>query len=189
MISDKLKEVILKSSITTILNEIGEDINREGLLKTPERVLKSYSEIYAGYKQNPKDIFTTFESEGYDQIILLKSFEFFSTCEHHMLSFFGKAHVAYIPNKKIIGISKLARLVDIYAKRLQIQERIGQQVTNDLMTYLEPKGAACILEATHLCMRMRGVEKQNSIMTTSSLTGVFLQDQSAKNELIQLIKL
>jgi GTP cyclohydrolase I len=151
--------------------------------------MKSWNEIYAGYKQDPADIFTVFESEGYDQIILLKSFEFYSTCEHHTLPFFGKAHVAYIPGEKIVGISKLARLIDIYAKRLQIQERIGQQVTAALEKYLQPKGAACILEARHLCMCMRGVEKQNSIMTTSSLTGVFLNDASAKSELLTLIKL
>jgi GTP cyclohydrolase I len=179
----------IEQNITRQLQYIGEDTTREGLIDTPKRVIKSYGEIFAGYNQNPKDIFTCFESDGYDQIILLKSFEFYSLCEHHILPFFGKAHVAYIPNEKIVGISKLARLVDLYSKRLQIQERIGLQVTNDLMTYLKPKGAACILEATHLCMRMRGVEKQNSIMTTSSLTGVFLDDPAAKNELIQLIKL
>jgi GTP cyclohydrolase I len=110
-------------------------------------------------------------------------------CEHHCLPFFGKVHIAYIPNKKIVGISKLARLVDIYARRLQIQERIGQQVTDALMKYLKPKGAACIITAEHMCMRMRGVSKQNSTMVTSSLTGVFLEDAAAKNELIQLIKL
>ena len=110
-------------------------------------------------------------------------------CEHHMLPFLGKAHVAYIPNKKVIGISKLARLVDIYAKRLQIQERIGEQVTNDLMKLMGAKGAACIIEATHMCMRMRGVEKQNSTMVTSSMKGLFLTDQSAKQELLNLIKL
>jgi GTP cyclohydrolase IA len=184
-----IRKEVLKDMLQMQFAYIGEDINREGLKDTPDRIIKSWEEIYSGYHQNPKDIFTVFESDGYDQIILLKSFEFYSTCEHHALTFFGKAHVAYIPNKKIIGISKLARLVDIYAKRMQIQERIGQQVTDALMKYLEPKGAACILEAKHLCMCMRGVEKQNSIMTTSSLTGVFLKDQAAKNELIQLIKL
>jgi GTP cyclohydrolase I len=178
-----------KVLVGSLLRAIGEDPNRKGLIKTPDRVVKMWDEIFVGYNQNPEELFTTFDKEGCNQIILLKSFEFYSLCEHHLLPFFGKAHVAYIPNEKIVGISKLARLVDIYAKRLQIQERIGEQVTNDLMKYLKPKGAACLLEATHMCMRMRGVEKQNSIMVTSSLKGVFLEDAAAKNELIQLIKL
>jgi len=133
---------------------------------------------------------TTFSADGYDQIILLKDIELYSMCEHHMLPFFGKAHVAYIPHpdKKIVGISKLARLVDIYARRLQIQERIGEQVTSALMKYLEPQGAACIIEAVHMCMRMRGVAKQQSIMCTSSLKGAFFTSAGARIELMSLIK-
>jgi GTP cyclohydrolase I len=149
-----------------------------------------WKEIYQGYDQNPRDILTTFSANGHDQIILLKNIEIYSMCEHHMLPFFGKAHIAYLPNPKgkIVGISKLARLLDIYARRLQIQERVGEQVTSALMEYLKPQGAACIIEATHMCMRMRGVEKQNSIMTTSSMKGIFLEDIAAKNELINLIR-
>lgn len=171
------------------LRYIGEDISREGLQDTPYRVLKSWQEIYKGYRQEVSDIMTVFDAEGYDQIIILKDIEVYSMCEHHLLPFIGKAHVAYIPNKKIVGVSKLARLVDMYARRLQIQERLGGQVTAALMEHLKPKGAACIIEASHLCMRMRGVSKQNSTMITSSLTGVFLEEESAKLELMNLIKL
>jgi len=163
---------------------------REGLLQTPNRVAKMWDEIYAGYDMDPTSLLTTFDSGGYDQIVLLKDIELYSMCEHHMLPFFGKAHIAYIPgeNGKVIGISKLARLLDIYAKRLQIQERIGKQVTGALMQHLGASGAACIIEATHMCMRMRGVEKQNSVMVTSSMTGVFLDHASSRAELMQLIK-
>lgn len=174
--------------IRQILEQLGENPEREGLKDTPKRVVKSWTELYKGYMQDPKDILTTFESEGYNQIVLLKDIELYSMCEHHMLPFYGKAHVAYIPNGKVIGISKLARLVDIYARRLQIQERIGAQVTAALMEHLQPLGAACIIEATHMCMRTRGVQKQNSVMITSSMEGVFLEDVGAKQELLQLIR-
>lgn len=173
--------------IQSLLISVGEHPLREGLIDTPRRVVKSWTELYKGYNQKAEDILTVFSSDGYDQIVLLKNIEMYSMCEHHMLPFIGKAHVAYIPNEKIVGISKLARLVDIYARRLQIQERIGQQVTDDLMRLLNPKGAACIIEAQHLCMLMRGVNKQNSIMVTSSLRGVFLDQESTREELMQLI--
>jgi len=173
--------------IQSLLISVGEHPLREGLLDTPKRVVKSWKELYKGYNQKAEDILTVFSSDGYDQIVLLKNIEMYSMCEHHMLPFIGKAHVAYIPNEKIVGISKLARLVDIYARRLQIQERIGQQVTDDLMRLLKPKGAACIIEAQHLCMLMRGVNKRNSIMVTSSLRGVFLDQESTREELMQLI--
>jgi len=167
---------------------IGDDPKREGLRETPFRVLKAWKEIYAGYSMEPASVFRTFESDGCDQIVLLKNIELYSMCEHHMLPFFGVAHVAYIPNGRVIGISKLARLLDIFARRLQIQERIGELVTESLMVGLEPLGAACIIEATHMCMRMRGVGKQNSVMTTSSLKGVFLSQPAARQELQMLIK-
>lgn len=176
-----------KTDVYQMLLAIGEDPKREGLVDTPKRVVKMWAEIYAGYKQDPKDLLTTFASDGYNQIVLLKDIELYSMCEHHMLPFFGKAHVAYIPGDKVIGISKLARLVDIYAKRLQIQERIGDQVTAALMEHLQPKGAACIIEATHMCMRMRGVAKQNSVMVTSSMAGVFMEKPEARQELMDLI--
>ena len=177
----------VQENITRLLEYIGEDPNREGLLKTPERIEKSYKELFSGYSKDPKEILTTFGSDGYNQIVLLKDIELFSMCEHHWLPFFGKAHVAYIPGKKIVGISKLARLVDIFARRLQIQERIGDQVTSILMEELHAQGAACIIEAVHMCMRMRGVEKQHSSMVTSSVKGIFMTDSSARSELLSLI--
>jgi len=179
-------EDLIKQILTHLEGEIL--VNREGLIDTPHRVVQSWKELYSGYGKDPKDIMTAFDAAGYDEIVLLKGIEFFSTCEHHMMSFFGQAHVAYIPDKRIVGISKLARLVDIYARRLQIQERIGQQVTQALIDYLKPKGAACIISAKHLCMCARGVEKQNSIMTTSSMTGAFFTNSTARMELMNLIK-
>lgn len=175
--------------IHSILQSIGEDPDREGLRGTPSRVVRSWGELYAGYRQDPSSILTTFEeTEDYDQIVICKNIDLYSMCEHHMLPFFGVAHVAYLPQKKVIGLSKLARLVDIYARRLQIQERIGQQVTSALMRYLQPLGAACIIEASHMCMRMRGVNKQQSIMTTSSIQGIFREDARVREELMNLIK-
>lgn len=178
--------------VEQMLIAIGEDPTREGLLDTPKRVVKSWGELFAGYHMKPEDIATTFDADGYNELVLLKDIEFYSTCEHHLLSFSGKAHVGYIPQGKIIGISKLARVLDIFARRLQIQERLGQQVTRALNELLNPLGAACIIEARHLCMRCRGVEKQQSTMVTSSITGVFLEDtdkgRAARAELMSLIK-
>jgi len=179
---------VVEQLIRNQLIAIGENPNREGLERTPQRIVKMWDEIFSGYDKRPEDILTVFDADGYDQIILLKDIELYSMCEHHMLPFYGKAHVAYIPRRKIVGISKLARLVDIYAKRLQIQERIGDQVTAALMKMIEPKGAACVIQATHMCMRMRGVAKQNSTMVTSSLRGVFLTKPEAREELMTLIK-
>ena len=175
-------------NITRILQYIGEDTEREGLQETPRRVVKSYSELFGGYHMDPKSLFTVFEEKNCDTMVVLKDIEFYSMCEHHMLPFYGKAHVGYIPqNGKIVGISKLARLVDLFARRLQVQERIGNQVTDTLMEHLQPLGAACVIEASHMCMRMRGVSKQNSVMTTSSLTGVFKTDVSVRNEFMNFI--
>jgi GTP cyclohydrolase I len=162
---------------------------REGLKNTPKRVVESWDELYSGYNQNPKEILdATFNGEGYDGIVLLKDIEFYSTCEHHLLSFTGKAHVAYIPTTKIVGISKLARLVEVYAKRLQNQERITTQVADSLVKYLKPLGAAVIIEASHDCMGCRGVKKSHAIMTTSAMRGVFFDKAEARSELMQLIK-
>lgn len=172
------------------LQYIGEDVKREGLVKTPHRVIKAWDFLFSGYKEedNIQDLVTSFASDGYDEIVLLKDIEMYSMCEHHLLPFFGKAHIAYIPDKKIIGVSKLARILDTFARRAQIQERIGEQVTSFLMKELQPKAAACIIEAQHLCMLMRGVQKQNSVMVTSSLKGAFLKKQEAREELMRLIK-
>lgn len=188
MKKEKMKKEKMKENIRQQISYIGENPNREGLVDTPKRIVKMWDEIYVGYKQKPEDILTTFSADGCDQIVLLKDIEMYSMCEHHNLPFVGVAHIAYIPDEKVIGISKLARLLDIYAKRMQIQERLGEQVTAALMKYLKPEGAACIIEAQHLCMRMRGVSKQNSTMITSSMKGVFLTENSARMELMQLIK-
>lgn len=177
-----------EDAITRIIELIGEDPNREGLLETPKRIIKSYETLFSGYKQNPEDIIKTFAADQYDQMVLLKDIEIYSMCEHHMLPFIGKAHIAYIPDKKVIGISKLARIADMFARRLQIQERLTDNIASTLMKYLEPKGAACVIEAYHLCTRMRGVSKQNSMMITSSLKGAFLIDSKARQEFMELIK-
>ena len=162
---------------------------REGLKNTPKRVVESWDEIYSGYDKNPKEILNaTFNGEGYDGIVLLKDIEFYSTCEHHLLAFTGKAHVAYIPTDKIVGISKLARLVEVYAKRLQNQERITTQVADALIDHLKPLGAGVIIEASHSCMGCRGVKKNHAIMTTSAMRGVFFDKAEARAELMQLIK-
>lgn len=175
-------------NVVRILEFIGENPNREGLVDTPQRVTKAIRHLFSGYSIDPKDVITTFDSDGYDEMVLLKDIEFYSTCEHHMLPFFGKAHIAYIPDKKVIGISKLARLVEIFSRRLQIQERITEQITSTIMEVLQPKGAACVLEAQHLCMLSRGVEKQNSMMVTSSLKGIFLEKPAVREEFMRLIK-
>ena len=180
--------VEVQEHVTRLLEYIGEDLKREGLQETPARVVKSYKELFRGYSENPKEIVKTFESDGYDQIVLLRDIELYSMCEHHMLPFVGRAHVAYIPGGRVIGISKLARLVDCFARRLQIQERIGEQVTEILMTELKAQGAACIIEADHFCIRMRGVGKQHSTMVTSSMKGVFLNTPAARAELMGLIR-
>ena len=170
------------------IEQCGPDL-REGLENTPQRVINSFEEIFCGYTQDADDILnSTFNAEGYDGIVLLRDIEFHSTCEHHLQPFSGRAHVAYIPVDRIVGISKLARLVDMHAKRLQNQERITKGITDDLMEHLEPKGCAAIIEAQHGCMRCRGVQKQNSVMTTSSMRGAFFDKSEARSELLQLIR-
>ncbi len=181
------QEKSIEDSVIRQLEYIGEEFDREGLVETPKRVVKSWDKIYGGYKLDPRKLMKTFESDGYDQMVLLKDIEFYSTCEHHMLPFFGKAHIAYIPDHRVIGISKLARLLEVFTRRLQIQERIGEQVTSTIDEELSPFGSACILEAQHFCMTSRGVEKQHSKMVTSSLTGVF-RKQEVRQELMSLIK-
>lgn len=175
-------------SVTRIIEFIGDDPKREGLLETPSRVIRSYEQMFSGYKKDPASVFKVFEDGACDEMVILKNTEFSSTCEHHMLPFVGKAHIAYIPKGRVIGVSKLARLLDIFARRLQIQERLCQEVTGALNTHLAPLGSACIIEAQHLCMTCRGVEKQHSKMLTSSLTGVFRNDPAARAELFSLIK-
>ena len=178
-----------ENAVRTLLQYLESDPNREGLLKTPKRVIDSWDEIFSGYTTNAETILNaTFNAEGYDGIVLLSNIEFHSTCEHHLQPFSGKAHVAYIPVERIVGISKLARIVDHHALRLQNQERITNNVANDLVEHLNPLGAAVIIQASHGCMRCRGVRKQNAIMTTSAMRGVFFDKQEARNELMQLIE-
>lgn len=181
---------VAEELVRALLEEIGDNPERPSLLDTPKRVVKSWNTIYEGYTLDPRSIFTVFDGEGYDEIIIMKDIEFFSMCEHHMLPFYGKAHVAYLPKKngKVVGASKLARVVDLHARRLQMQERICQGVTKTLNEYLDVRGAACIIEAKHMCMNMRGVQKQCTNMITSSLTGEFKTDPSVKAELMSLLK-
>lgn len=170
-----------------ILKLIGEDPNREGLQKTPERVAKSLQFLTHGYDSNPEDILTSaMFKEDYKQMVLVKDIEIYSMCEHHMLPFFGKAHVAYIPNGHIVGLSKIPRIVDAFSRRLQVQERLTMQIKECIQNTLKPLGVAVVIEAQHLCMQMRGIQKQNSVTTTSDFTGAFLQDKT-RAEFMHLI--
>ncbi|MBR7104334.1 MAG: GTP cyclohydrolase I FolE [Lentisphaeria bacterium] len=179
----------MQEIVRNMLLAIGEDPSREGLLKTPERVEKSMKFLTRGYSQNLDDIVNgaLFEAES-DDMIIVRDIEFFSMCEHHMLPFFGKCHVGYIPRKKILGLSKVARIVDMFARRLQIQERMTNQIATALMTILDAEGVGVVIEAQHLCMQMRGVEKQNSITTTSSMQGSFRSTLATRNEFTRLIR-
>ena len=178
-----------ENAVKTLLGYIEDDVTREGLADTPSRVIKSWDEIFAGYNQSPAEVLdSTFNGEGYDGIVLLRDIEFHSTCEHHLQPFTGSAHVAYIPTERIVGISKLARIVDLHARRLQNQERITKDVADDLEEHLSPLGCAVILEAQHGCMKCRGVKKQNSVMTTSAMRGVFFDKAEARSEVLQLIR-
>jgi GTP cyclohydrolase I len=163
----------IEDNITRIIQFIGDDPTREGLAATPARVARAYGEIFSGYKQDLDGLFTTFEEDTCDEMVVLKDIEFYSVCEHHMQPFYGKAHVAYIPSKKVVGVSKLARVVDVFARRLQIQERLCKQVAHAIQDHLQPQGVGVVLEAKHLCMMCRGVQKQHSTMITSELLGAF----------------
>lgn len=172
----------------SILAEIGEDVNREGLIKTPERVAKALAFMTSGMDSVPSDILkSSIFTEDNDEMVLVRNIEIFSLCEHHMLPFFGKAHVAYIPNGKIVGLSKIPRIVDSFARRLQVQERLTEQIRDCINDTLEPRGVAVVIEAQHLCMQMRGVEKQGCVTTTSAFTGAFLDDPKTRKEFISLI--
>ena len=164
-------------------------VNREGLLDTPKRVIESWEEIFAGYAMDASDLLqATFNAEGYEGIVLLRDIEFTSTCEHHLQPFRGRAHIAYIPVERIVGISKLARILELHARRLQNQERITKGIADDLVRELQPLGAAVIIEASHGCMQCRGVAKQQAVMTTSAMRGVFFDRPEARAELMQLIQ-
>jgi len=174
-------------SIKTLLSEIGENPEREGLLKTPERVSKSMEFLTNGYEKNPSEILkSAMFSESYSQMVLVKDIELYSLCEHHMLPFYGKAHIAYIPDGHIVGLSKIPRVVDVFARRLQVQERLTHDILECINDTLKPKGVAVVIEASHMCMMMRGVQKQNSVTTTSGFRGQFEKIET-RNEFLKLI--
>lgn len=176
--------------IEQLLKEIGEDPKREGLLKTPHRVAKAYEFLTQGYHKDIHKVLNgaIFE-EDFNEVVLVKDIDFYSMCEHHMLPFFGKAHVAYIPNGKVVGLSKLPRIVDVYARRLQVQERMTRQIAETINEFLQPKGVAVVLEAHHMCMMMRGVEKQNSHTITSCMLGEYETNLQLRNEFLDLVHL
>ncbi|MDC0249611.1 GTP cyclohydrolase I FolE [Flavobacteriales bacterium] len=179
----------LATNIKSILTEIGETPEREGLIKTPERVAKSMKFLTNGYKEDPSKILkSAMFSEEYSQMVLVKDIELYSLCEHHMLPFFGKAHIAYIPNGHIVGLSKIPRIVDVFSRRLQVQERLTDEIKDCLEEALIPKGVAVVIEAQHLCMQMRGVQKQHSSTTTSAFSGIFLKNEKTRSEFMNLIQ-
>jgi GTP cyclohydrolase I len=178
----------LAGNIKEILNELGENPQREGLLKTPERVAKSMEFLTNGYKLDPSEILKkAMFTEKYSQMVLVKDIELYSLCEHHMLPFFGKAHIAYIPDGQIVGLSKIPRIVDVFSRRLQVQERLTDQIRDCIQDTLKPKGVAIVIEAQHLCMQMRGVQKQHSSTTTSAFSGIFMKEEKTRSEFINLI--
>ena len=178
----------LADNIKSILKEIGENPNREGLLKTPERVAKSMGFLTKGYDLDPSEIIKkAMFKEDYSQMVIVKDIEIYSLCEHHMLPFFGKAHVAYIPDGYIVGLSKIPRVLDIFSRRLQVQERLTDQIKDCIQETLKPRGVAVVIEAQHLCMQMRGVQKQHSSTTTSAFSGLFLKDEKTRAEFMNLI--
>ena len=178
----------LEKAVRTLLAEIGEDPGREGLVRTPECVRRMYDELTAGYHVDPDALINgACFSVDYDEMVVVRDIEFFSLCEHHLLPFIGKAHVGYLPKGRVIGLSKIPRIVDMYAQRLQVQERLTVQIADFLMERLEPKGVACVIEATHLCTIMRGVKKQEATMVTSSMVGTFRRDARTRAEFMGLI--
>lgn len=179
----------VESLVVSLLQEIGEDSGREGLIKTPERVAKAYEFLTQGYRKSVEEVLNgAIFHEEYDEMVIVKDIDFYSLCEHHLLPFYGKAHVAYIPNGKIIGLSKIPRIVDVFARRLQVQERMTKEIAETLEELLEPKGVAVVTEAQHMCMMMRGVEKQNSNASASAMTGVFKETARTRMEFLELIR-
>ena len=179
----------LKEHYSKVLELIGEDPSREGLLKTPVRVAKAMQFLTQGYKMNAKEILqSAMFFEDYSQMVLIKEIEFYSLCEHHLLPFFGKTHIAYIPDGNIVGLSKLPRVVDAFSRRLQVQERLTNEIRDCIQDTLKPKGVAVVMEARHLCMQMRGVEKQSSLTTTSAFSGAFLESEKTRLEFMNLIR-
>ena len=185
----QLEEVETQELYRELLRRIGEDPDRDGLLRTPERVEKSMQSLTYGYKQTVTEVLhdALFEVD-YDEMVIVRDIEFFSLCEHHLLPFFGKAHIAYVPNGKVIGLSKIARLVDVFGRRLQVQERLTRQISDAIDEAIKPQGVGVILEAQHLCMMMRGVEKQHSTTVTSAVLGVFKTQMQTRTEFLSLVR-
>lgn len=177
-----------EDAVKSMMLHVGEDPNREGLLKTPQRVKKAYEFIFGGYKEDPQEILSSalFTSSN-DEMVLLKDIEFYSTCEHHLLPIIGRVHVAYIPNGKVVGLSKIPRVVNVFARRMQIQEQLTEQIADAIMSAIQPKGVAVVVQARHMCMEMRGVEKINSTTTSSALRGLFKKDEKTRSEFFSLI--
>jgi GTP cyclohydrolase I len=187
----KLKDIQqeqFENAVKIMMQSVGEDVDREGLLKTPQRVYKAYQFMYGGYKQDPQAILESalFTSSN-DEMVLIKDIELYSTCEHHLLPIIGRAHVAYIPDGKVVGLSKIPRVVDVFSRRMQIQEQLTEQIADAIMKTIEPKGVAVVIQARHMCMEMRGVEKINSTTTSSALRGLFKRDEKTRSEFFNLI--
>jgi len=187
---NKLNTNNVKNLVKQMLTEIGEDTDREGFVSTPKRVAEAYEFLTKVYHQNIEEVLNdAIFTEKYDEMVVVKDIDFYSLCEHHMLPFYGKVHVAYIPNGKIVGLSKIPRIVEVFARRLQVQERMTQQIAETLNSYLQPVGVAVVSEAYHMCMMMRGVEKQNSSATASAMLGVFKDDAKTRTEFLNLISM
>ena len=183
------KQGSLEEVVRQMLLHIGEDPEREGLAKTPARVARMYDFLTKGYRENVETVLNqAIFTERYSEMVIVRDIDFYSLCEHHLIPFFGKCHIAYIPKGKIIGLSKLPRVVEVFARRLQVQERMTQQIAETLFTHLKPQGVGVVIEARHLCMMMRGVEKQNSLATTSAMLGVFMDDMKTRGEFLHLIE-
>lgn len=189
--SKKVKKAIdfvrIEKAVREILLAVGEDVERDGLKETPVRVAKMYGELLAGMNEDPKKYLRSVFVEKYDEIVLLRDIPFYSICEHHLMPFIGTAHIAYLPAGAVVGVSKLARIVDCFARRLQVQERLTDQIADFIMSSLKPKGVAVVIEASHSCMTIRGIKKPGSVMVTSSLRGIFRKDPRSRSEIISLM--